>query len=417
MKITKGKMGMKASLGILFFSAVLFVGVLPMPGHALTSAQVLDKVRESVVRVATVDAQGNERAQGSGVIFSSGKIATSCRIVEAGVSYRVGRGSSLLPAVIYAEDGDRDICLLSAKGIRGKAVELGKTELLKVGDRVHALGASEVALSDGVIVQLQGRPSPLIQTTAAVASASNGGALFDDRGRLIGLAASSSQDGQTLTFAVPVEWIREVEPGHKTTSGGCLHAQWAKRAIALETKQDWQGMLDWCRRWAKSEPKSGDVWFNLGVAYSCLNRRNDALGAYRQAVLVDPEHGDAWFALGAAYDAAKRYGAAMDAYRQAVTVEPESAKAWFGLGTVCSRLEKYDEAIEAYRRAVAIDPEYAKAWFGIGVAYSLSGNKIESMQAVDKLKSLDVAQADRLSGVIAIAMGERAPEKVLAAKR
>jgi hypothetical protein len=45
------------------------------------------------------------------VLPPSGKIATNCHVVEGGASYQVGRGKELVRATLYAEDGDKDICI------------------------------------------------------------------------------------------------------------------------------------------------------------------------------------------------------------------------------------------------------------------------------------------------------------------
>jgi|GEM_PF-601497 cytochrome c-type biogenesis protein CcmH/NrfG len=416
MKMAKRKSDMKISSAIAILLGVFCFAILTVPGHALTPVQVFDKVKDSIVTIVTLDAQGNQKAQGSGVILSSGKVATSCCVVEGGASYRVGRGKHLLHATLYGKGGDKDVCLLNAKGIRGKAVELGQTAPLKVGDPVYALGAPrgpELSLSDGVVAQLRGKPSSLIRTTAVASSAFNGGGLFDGQGRLVGLTSVHSEDGQRLTFAIAVERISDFKAYGKAVPGS-FHTEWAKRAMALEITQDWQAMLDWCRKWTKREPRNADGWFNMGVAYSRLSRHNEAIGAYRQAVMIDPGYGDAWSGIGAAYDQLKRHGPAADAYRQAVTIDPESANAWLHLGLACSRLERYDEAIAAYRQAVTIDPESAKAWFCIGVAYFLAGDKTEPMGAVEKLRRLDLAEADRLLGLITPQRGEQARESVMA---
>ncbi len=214
--------------------------------HALTPAQVFDKVKDAVVIVETLDAQGKVKSQGSGVLISSGKIATNCHVVEGGVSYLVGRGKQLIPATLYAEDDDKDICLLDAKGIKGKPAQLGKAAGLKVGEPVYAVGAPEgleLSLSDGIVSQLRGGPPPFIQTTAAISPGSSGGGLFDGEGRLVGLTTLYIEGGQNLNFAMPVEWIGEIKPGRKTVAGGRSQIEWRKRAIALEEKKDWGGCL------------------------------------------------------------------------------------------------------------------------------------------------------------------------------
>ena len=272
--------------------AVFFLSILPAQVHALTPDQVFDKVKDSIVVVKTLDAQGKVKGQGSGVLLPSGKIATNCHVVEGGASYQVGRGKQLVPATLYAEDGDKDICLLDAKGITGKPAQLGKAAGLKVGDPVYAVGAPqglELSLSDGIVAQLRGGPPPLIQTTAAISPGSSGGGLFDGEGRLVGLTTLYMEGGQSLNFAMPVEWIGEVKPGRKPVAEGRSQTEWLKRAIALEQMKDWQGMLDWCRKWTKSEPKNADAWYNLGIAYVNLNRYNDAIEAYRQALRINPK--------------------------------------------------------------------------------------------------------------------------------
>ena len=152
------------------------------------------------------------------MILSSGRVATNCHVVEGGASYQVGRGTQLIPATLYAEDGDKDICLLDAKGIQGKPAQLGKAAGLKVGDPVYAVGAPqglELSLSDGIVAQLRGGPAPMIQTTAAISPGSSGGGLFDGEGRLVGLTTFYLEGGQSLNFAMPAEWIGEVKPRRK----------------------------------------------------------------------------------------------------------------------------------------------------------------------------------------------------------
>ena len=131
--------------------------------------------------------------------------------------------NKLVAATLYAEDGDKDICILDAKGITGKPAQLGKAANLKVGDPVYAVGAPqglELSLSDGIVSQLRGGPPPLIQTTAAISPGSSGGGLFDGEGRLVGLTTLYMEGGQSLNFAMPVEWIGEVKPGRKTVAKG-----------------------------------------------------------------------------------------------------------------------------------------------------------------------------------------------------
>jgi hypothetical protein len=312
--------------------AVFFLTILPVSGHALTPGQVFDKVKDAVVVVKTLDAQGKAERQGSGVILPSGKVATNCHVVEGGASYQVGRGNQLVSATLYAEDGDKDVCLLDAKGIEGKPAQLGKAASLKVGDPVYAVGAPqglELSLSDGIVAQLRGSPSPLIQTTAAISPGSSGGGLFDREGRLVGLTTFYVEGGQSLNFAMPVEWIGEVKPGRKLAAEGHSQTEWLKRSIALEKSKDWPSLLDWSRKWTKSEPKNAFAWYSLGNAYGGLKRYDEAIEAIRQALRIDPKLAQAWYNLGYAYALSGNRTAALDAVRELRRLDPAQADELF----------------------------------------------------------------------------------------
>ncbi|MBW6484899.1 MAG: serine protease [Syntrophobacterales bacterium] len=387
---------------ISLLCSVLFLLILPLPGHALTPDQVFDKVKDSVVVVKTLDSEGEVKSQGSGVMLPSGKIATNCHVVEGGASYQVGRGKQLVRATLYAEDKDKDICLLDAKGIKGKLAELGKAANLKVGVPVYAVGAPkglELSLSDGIVSQLRGGPPPFIQTTAAISPGSSGGGLFDREGRLVGLTTLYVEGGQNLNFAMPVEWIGEIKPGRKTVSEGRSQTEWLKRAIALEKLMDWQELLDWCLKWTKIEPKNAGAWYVLGLAYYHIKRHRDAVNAYRQAVLIDPENADAWNNLGATYGILGRYNDAIDASRQAVRIDPENAGAWNVLGIAYKILERYNDALEAFRQAIHIDPDDAVKWNDIGNAYGLLKRYNDALDAFRQSIRIDPEDAGAWAGL------------------
>jgi tetratricopeptide (TPR) repeat protein len=351
---------------------VFFLSILPAQVYALPPDQVFNKVKDSIVVVRTLDAEGDVKIQGSGVLLPSRKIATNCHLVEGGTSYQVVQSNQLVTATLYAEDGDKDICLLDAKRITGKPAELGKAAGLKVGDPVYAVGAPkglELSLSDGLVAQLRGGPPPFIQTTAVISPGSSGGGLFDGEGRLVGLTTLYIEGGQSLNFAMPVEWIGEVKPGRKPAAEGLGQTGWLKRAIALENIKDWQGMLDWSLKWTKSEPKNAVAWFCLGNAYDNLQRYDDAIDAYRQALRINPEYALAWNNLGFVYGNLKRYDDAIDAYRQALRINPENGHVWNNLGNVYYNLNRNKDAIDACRQALRINPEDAMAWNNLGNAY------------------------------------------------
>jgi cytochrome c-type biogenesis protein CcmH/NrfG len=420
----------RLSLTILLFA-------LAPAAHALTPGEVFAAVKDSVVVVKTLDTKGNETGFGSGVILPSGKVGTNCHVIEGGASFLVGRNKTFLPATLDAGDRDKDICLLDAPGLKGRAAQLGKAAGLKVGETVYAVGAPqglELSLSNGIVSQLRGDKAPLIQTTAAISPGSSGGGLFDAQARLVGFTTLYIEGAQSLNFAVPVEWLADIKPGRKPVAKARGSTDWLTRASALEAREDWSVMLDWCRQWTKAEPGNGlawgalgnayaylkryddaieayrqalrvnpeyaEVWYNLGYAYAYLKRYDDAIEAYRQALRVNPEYAAAWYNLGNAYANLNRDDDAIESYRQALRVNPELALAWYNLGYTYADLKRYDDAIEAYRQALRLSPEDAVAWYNLGIGYNFLGNKSAALDAVKQLRRLDPAKADELFSLI-----------------
>ena len=312
--------------------AVFFLAILPVLAHALSSTRVFDKVKNSVVVVKILDPQGEVIGLGSGVILPSGKVATNCHVVKRGYSYEVGRGKQLVSAFLDSEDLGKDICVLAGKRINGKPAQFGKTADLKVGDTVYAVGAPlglELSISEGIVAQLRGGPPPLIQTTAAISFGSSGGGLFDSEGRLVGLTTFQVRGGQSLNFALPVEWIDDVNPGRNLVSEGYSQSEWVKGSIALEKRKDWKGLLDWSLEWTKSEPNNALAWYNRGYAYDELKRYNDAIEALRQAVRIDPEYANAWYNLGVAYAYSGNRTEALNVVQELRRLDPLTADMLF----------------------------------------------------------------------------------------
>jgi len=104
--------------------------------------------------------------------------------------------------------------------------------------------------------------------------------------------------------------------------------EWGECLAGLIKKEDWNALLDWCKKWTKSEPENALAWHNLGIAYAKLKRYDDAINAYREAVRLNPDKFYIWVDLGNTYKHLKRYDDAVNAYREAVRINPEHTSTW-----------------------------------------------------------------------------------------
>ena len=338
--------------------------------------QVLLQVAPSIVVVDISDIYGKPIEQRSGVVTDVGQVITICQGIQKDRNLQVWQAGSAFKAKLRYVDTARDLCQLSVPRLRAPPTILGTTQGLKVGQRVYAVGASkdqEPDLNEGLISSL--RPyegAQYIHTSAVISPSSRGGGLFDDQGKLVGIATSESIEGRNANFALPVDWIRELPIAAKATRAVPKKESGLdrlNRSIALEKKGSWQGLLKLSQQWTKSEPGNTVAWFNLGVAQAGLKQYDRAIRAYRESIRIRPEYADAWYNLGVAYFNLKQHAQGMHAYQEALRIQPEGAEAWRTLGAVYSGLKQPDQAVHAYREPARIQPESADAWYNLGNAY------------------------------------------------
>ncbi|WP_169742302.1 S1C family serine protease [Arenimonas metalli] len=198
---------------------VILLGASPKTGQAeappLSPVDLFKTVSDSVVTVRTFDNDDRLFMQGSGVVIGPGLIVSNCHVfkdssgavaLHRGQTYQIG---------LLRYDLDRDVCTFSAKGLTARPVVRGSTQALQIGQRVYAVGAPhglDLTLSDGLLSAFRSVGGlALLQTTAQISPGSSGGGLFDETGKLIGITTSRIKDSGQLNFAVPVEWIAELE--------------------------------------------------------------------------------------------------------------------------------------------------------------------------------------------------------------
>jgi serine protease DegS len=165
-----------------------------------------------------------ESSRGSGVILdSSGHIATNFHVIkgmeEIVVQLTDGRSA---PAQLVGTDPDTDLAILKTDLRNLPVMPLGRSDQLRVGDVVLAIGNS-AGLGQTVtqgIVSATGRSQlglallvNFIQTDAAINPGNSGGALVNAAGELVGIntAILSHEQGiEGIGFSIPVNLVRGV---------------------------------------------------------------------------------------------------------------------------------------------------------------------------------------------------------------
>src|SRR5882672_8600396 len=167
----------------------------------------------------------NERSfnLGSGVIATAdGYVLTNNHVVEAAeqIAVKLPDGREV-DAQLVGSDPDSDLAVLKVALANLPAITFGRTEALRVGDVVLAIGnpfdvGQTVTMG---IVSALGRNNigisqyeNFIQTDAAINQGNSGGALIDVQGNLVGInTAIFSRTGGSIGigFAIPVNMVQQ----------------------------------------------------------------------------------------------------------------------------------------------------------------------------------------------------------------
>ncbi|MCE2414199.1 tetratricopeptide repeat protein [Candidatus Poribacteria bacterium] len=115
---------------------------------------------------------------------------------------------------------------------------------------------------------------------------------------------------------------------------------------------------------------SAAAYYGLGLAYTGLEKFEDAVAAYQRAIVLVSDSAYTHAALASAYANMHRYAEALDAYKVAVALDPNDKMIHHQLGNVYSKRGERSAAIAHQQRAIGIAPEFAAAHYQLGLLYA-----------------------------------------------
>lgn len=206
------------------------------PGEALTTAEIVQKLRPSVVLVSTEGSGENVFGQivpsegtGTGVIIDEeGHIITNNHVVRSGgatvadtITVTLSDGREL-PATVVGTDPQTDLAVIKVEATNLTAAELGDVASLPVGSDVVAIGYAlglegDPTVTRGVI-SAKGRTiqeqtvsiNDAIQTDASINPGNSGGPLVDVQGRVIGINTAIIQGSQNIGFSISIDLAKPI---------------------------------------------------------------------------------------------------------------------------------------------------------------------------------------------------------------
>jgi len=364
----------------------------------------------AVCAVAAYDASGRGFSHGSCFIVSrDGVVVTSFHILSTATSARVKAGGNAfdVDGVLYA-DREHDVVVLKTAGTGLPGVKLGYSREVRPGDRVFLMDSIQGTgnrIIEGVVSGLRdvgGRR--MIQLALPFLPGSSGGPIFNLYGEAIGIAAMIVSDGKPVSFAVPIETVKDrLTPGSMLSLKEALNRDRRQAADYWVTVGDehsgagrYQDSLDSYRKALDADPDSVTAYNGIGVVSARMKQYDEAVAAYDKALKRDPDSAWTRSNLGLAYIEMGRYPEAIETLRQAVRSMPDLSVAHFNLGIAYAKSERYREAAASYQEAIRLSPSLADAYYGLGLAYLALHDRKSALRQHETLQQLNPVQARTL---------------------
>ena len=186
-------------------------------GARLDIPAISREAHGAVVSIVVSDKNGHPVAQGSGFLISKdGQVVTNYHVIRNGSSavIKFPDGAFFVVDGVLASDKDRDVAIIKAHGNDFRALTLGNSDLLQVGEEVVAIGSPlslESTVSNGIVSAIrtvEDEGGKFLQITVPISPGSSGGPLFNMSGKVVGITTSHIKGGENLNFAIPINDVK-----------------------------------------------------------------------------------------------------------------------------------------------------------------------------------------------------------------
>jgi len=148
------------------------------------------------------------------------------------------------------------------------------------------------------------------------------------------------------------------------------------------------------------DPYSSNAWYNLGVTYSKMGMRNEAIHAFDYTLLIEEDHVPARFNKANELVELGKYEEALEEYFKVQHQEGSDSITCCNIAGCYERMNRNDLAREYYRKATKLNPNIAEAWFGIGLTYD---KESQQKEALNNYKRAVLLEPDNTEYLIALA--------------
>lgn len=326
--------------------------------HAADPRDIYTQLRASVLPLELRDAKSAQVGAHTAIVVAPRQVVMACDLLSGNTQPRIIANSRPLSASVRARDVQRNLCLLDVPDLDAPAAKWTASDAMPaVGARVYAVSNAlglGVGISEGVVAGVREfGDRRYIQFSAPISPGSEGGALVNDAGQLIGVIDYRHRDGQNVNFAAPAQWIAEIEARKVTVDE---NQKFRDLALDLAREKKTTELLKLARDWTAAIPGDIEAWRVLAVAAALQADIDTEEKAYREMRRINPAMVSAGIGLSNVFMKRKQYAEALELARSLLALRQEDADVWVAIGQAELMLNNLDRADEAYRRAMSLFP-------------------------------------------------------------
>jgi len=135
---------------------------------------------------------------------------------------------------------------------------------------------------------------------------------------------------------------------------------------------------------------------NSGIALTKANRPFEAIGMFRQALIVEPENPLLWLNLGIAQQKTGEYPDAIESFKKSLVINDKLTEAWHSMGLIYYELNELEIAKQCYLSALKSIDSDPRIWNNLGVVYFNQGNYEEARNCFERSISMSPQYFDAL---------------------
>jgi tetratricopeptide (TPR) repeat protein len=352
---------------------------LGLDAAALTAQEAFTASSGSVVALEFRDDNGQVAGSGTATSLGGRNFVSTCDGLDKLGTYKLHivtaatTGTRTSVAKIKARDHERNLCLIEADAASQGLAQ--QRQPPQTGSRVYAVSNAlgmGVGISEGIVSGVRHFPTgDYIQFTAPISPGSEGGALLDEQGRLLGIIDYQRRDGQNVNFASFVAWTDDIATRAAANAENLARID---AGNAMAKQQNWQGLSAFAANWLKQQADNPDALKFAVAASQGLKDGPAELLAWSALHRVQPALAEVGVGLGRALLQEKKTKEALDLAKQLTTQHPEYAQAVLLLAHAQLQAGMLKETEESYRQAVALDPRMMESYQGMAILAQQRGD-------------------------------------------